>query len=204
MRSLKDRLSNLTFRQAAKLLGERGERLLQQGGKYEIDLDEHVRLTEEQLTVRVGGSVALIAAAPDLPDELRLECTSCPSVCEHLGAALALVLEEKACLGLSAPAPERAPVESLTDEELVLLALEERRERARTERMTVSPADRAELWTDYAVTSGISGRTYRVALRGWERGESYCSCPDFRKNTLGTCKHVLHVLAKVPRRFPKA
>ena len=43
--------------------------------------------------------------------------------------------------------------------------------------------------------------TYRVALRGWERGESYCSCPDFRKNTLGTCKHILHVLEKVPRSF---
>ena len=40
-----------------------------------------------------------------------------------------------------------------------------------------------------------------MALRGLERGESYCSCPDFRTNTLGTCKHVLHVLAKVKRRF---
>ena len=33
-------------------------------------------------------------------------------------------------------------------------------------------------------------------------GESYCSCPDFRKNTLGTCKHILHALEKVRRRFP--
>jgi hypothetical protein len=59
-------------------------------------------------------------------------------------------------------------------------------------------------WADYAVTSRASGRSYRVALRGHERGESYCSCPDFRKNTLGTCKHILCVLARVRRRFRAA
>src|SRR5207253_2472509 len=32
-------------------------------------------------------------------------------------------------------------------------------------------------------------------------GVSYCSCPDFRTNTLGTCKHILHVQHKVKRRF---
>ena len=41
-----------------------------------------------------------------------------------------------------------------------------------------------------------------MALRGEERGESYCSCPDFRTNRLGTCKHILHVLGRVERRFP--
>jgi len=30
--------------------------------------------------------------------------------------------------------------------------------------------DPNELWTDYAVTNNYSGKTYRVALRGWERG----------------------------------
>ena len=43
-----------------------------------------------------------------------------------------------------------------------------------------------------------------MALRGEERGQSYCSCPDFRTNTLGTCKHVLHLLDRVRRRFPAA
>jgi SNF2 family DNA or RNA helicase len=43
-----------------------------------------------------------------------------------------------------------------------------------------------------------------VALRGIGRDESYCSCPDFRKNTLGTCKHLLRVQATVRRRFPAA
>ena len=81
------------------------------------------------------------------------------------------------------------------------MAGEERRERARTERMKVKSADPIQPWTDYTVSSTISGKTYRVAVRGREGGESYCSCPDFRTNTLGTCKHILHVLAKLERRF---
>jgi hypothetical protein len=62
----------------------------------------------------------------------------------------------------------------------------------------------AELWTDYTITSHSSGKSYRVALRGWERGDSYCSCPDFKKNTLGTCKHIMHVIEEVKKRFSKA
>ena len=52
------------------------------------------------------------------------------------------------------------------------------------------------------VTNAVTGKTYRVALRGTEPGQSFCSCPDFRTNTLGTCKHVLHVLEKIKRKFP--
>ncbi len=67
--------------------------------------------------------------------------------------------------------------------------------------MSVKTLDATRPWTDYLVTNRLSGKTYRVALRGTEPGDSYCSCPDFRTNTLGTCKHVLHVLVKVKRRF---
>ncbi len=70
--------------------------------------------------------------------------------------------------------------------------------------MKVEALDSRSVWTDYTVTNRTSGKTYRVALRGKEPGESYCSCPDFRTNTLGTCKHILHVLQKVKRRFPPA
>ena len=70
--------------------------------------------------------------------------------------------------------------------------------------MTVQSADPNQHWTDYTVTSKISGKTYRVAVRGFHPGESYCSCPDFRTNTLGACKHILHVLAKLKRRFTAA
>jgi hypothetical protein len=74
---------------------------------------------------------------------------------------------------------------------------------AREEKMEVRvlDGDPSSAWCDYLVTSRLSGRSYRVALRGTERGESYCTCPDYRENTLGTCKHILHVLIKVRRRL---
>src|SRR5262249_39276194 len=72
---------------------------------------------------------------------------------------------------------------------------------AKVEKMKVQSADPARAWTDYTVTNRLTGKSYRVALRGMQPGDSYCSCPDFRTNTLGTCKHVLHVLKKVKRSF---
>jgi hypothetical protein len=98
----------------------------------------------------------------------------------------------------------RVRAEDLSEEDLVRLAIQEREQRARTERMSVQPLDASRPWTDYVVTSTGSGRSYRVALRCLEHGTSYCSCPDFRKNTLGTCKHLLHVERKARRRFSAA
>ena len=70
--------------------------------------------------------------------------------------------------------------------------------------MPLTSVDPQAIWTDYTLTNVASGKSYRVALRGWLPGESYCSCPDFRKNTLGTCKHILHALQKLRGRFPAA
>src|SRR5438034_5618992 len=94
---------------------------------------------------------------------LRWNCTVCESLCEHVGAAFSLILDEKLALGLAAPPPERVPVESLNERELFEQAIEDRRERARKERMTVISADPAQPWTDYTATSAISGKTYHVA-----------------------------------------
>ncbi|MCK4343040.1 MAG: DEAD/DEAH box helicase [Phycisphaerae bacterium] len=201
---LKDRLSRLTYRQACRLLGNKGESLIRQGGKYHINLDEDVYLGDDLLRLSLSDAVVTITLMALARDRLHWNCTACDEVCEHVGAAFSLILEEKMALGLAAPPPERTPVESLGEKELVRQALAERQERARTERMTVRSANSERLWTDYLVTNAASGKTYRVALRGWQPGESYCSCPDFRKNTLGVCKHILNVQRKVKSRFPAA
>jgi superfamily II DNA or RNA helicase len=200
--TLFDRLSRLTFLQAAKLLGPDGKRLIHAGGAYEIDIDEHVELRTEAFRLDLDAATVTISLRPAARDRLHWICDGCDVPCEHVGAAFSLLLEEKLSLGLSAPPPERVPIESLDEEELVAQALAERRERARIERMRLRSTNPAEIWTDYTLTNAASGKSYRVALRGWKPGESYCSCPDFRKNTLGTCKHILHALDKVRRRFP--
>ncbi len=201
--SLKDRLSRLSYTRACKILGSEGERLIMQGGRYNIDdLDAQVRLDLNTFQLRLSEAVVTITNAPAVKFRMQWNCSACEGACVHVGAAFSLILEEKMALGLAAPPPERIPVESLSEEELVRQAISDREERARTEKMTVKSMDAKRLWTDYLVTNRSSGKTYRVALRGWQPGESYCSCPDFRVNTLGTCKHIIHMLATVKRRFP--
>jgi superfamily II DNA or RNA helicase len=56
---------------------------------------------------------------------------------------------------------------------------------------------------DYKIES-VSGRTYRVAVRGPGLFENYCSCPDFAVNTLGTCKHIEAMLLQLRQRHRRA
>jgi len=50
------------------------------------------------------------------------------------------------------------------------------------------------LYSDYEVYNPESKKTYKVSIRDNISSFNYCSCPDFRINTLGTCKHVEYVL----------
>lgn len=206
-RTLADHLSHLKLRQAEKLLGAEGKRLLREGGKLDIESPaDEVRLEPDAFVLdhAATGAQVTIRLSDARRGRLALECSHCGrEPCEHKGAALAFVLEEKTLLGLAEPPPERVPVESLDEDDLVARAIAEREERAATEKMRVKSVDPDTPWTDYMVTNKASGKTYRVALRGWEPGRIYCSCPDFRKNTLGLCKHTLQVSRKVRRRFPK-
>ncbi len=204
MTTLKDKLSHLTYLQACKLLGPEGEKLILQGGKWDIDPFDQVKLSNECFTLNLGDTKVQITRHSAHPRRLKIDCQCCSSVCEHQGAALSLILEEKLSLGLAAPPPERVPMESLSEKDLIKQAVDDRRERATTEKMRLKSIDPKLPWTDYIVTNHASGKSYRIALRGREPGESYCTCPDFRKNTLGTCKHILHALMKVKKRFKRS
>ncbi len=206
--TLKDRLSHLSLIEAGKLLGSQGVKLIQSNAnKWDIQISQDVFLGDDLFRVRFPRlennqpAIVSVTLMAEVRNRLHWNCSSCHGACDHVAAAFSLILEEKTALGLAAPPPERAPLESLGEVELVDLALEERAERARTEKMDVKSADPTRPWTDYTVTNRTSGRSYRVALRGLNTGDSFCSCPDFRTNTLGTCKHVMKVIGKVRRRF---
>ncbi|HUY89851.1 MAG TPA: SNF2-related protein [Pirellulales bacterium] len=210
--SLKDRLSRLTFLEASKLLGPDGKKLIQRSANlWDFKIERDVYLGDDLFRLRFPGEtvegqplVVTITLMAEALQRLHYNCTACSEACEHAGAAFSLILEDKLALGLAAAPQERVPIESLDEEALVEKALAERAERAKAEKMTVASKDPAQPWTDYVVTNRVSGKSYRVALRGVQPGESYCSCPDFRTNTLGTCKHILHVLGKAKRKFTAA
>ena len=204
MRSLHDKLSHLSFDQACKLLGPQGKTLIMEGGQYEINLDEQVSFSRNRLRLSLGAARVTIRLDPMKSQRLQTRCSICNGNCVHQGAALSLILEEKLALGLSVPPKERVPMERLSERALIQQALSDRRQRARDEKMRLKSFDPRKLWTDYVVTNRVSGKSYRLALRGWQPGESYCTCPDFRKNTLGICKHIFYALGRGRAKFSKA
>ena len=75
-----------------------------------------------------------------------------------------------------------------------------RREYGREQDFTLRNIGAEPIFSEFAVTNPKSGRTYRVAIRGKDVGVNFCSCPDFAVNTLGTCKHIEWLLAKLERK----
>jgi superfamily II DNA or RNA helicase len=56
------------------------------------------------------------------------------------------------------------------------------------------------IFSEFSVGNPKTGTQYRVAIRGSQPGENYCSCPDFAINTLGTCKHIEYTLFRLKNR----
>jgi superfamily II DNA or RNA helicase len=77
-----------------------------------------------------------------------------------------------------------------------------RRKRAAEEGLKVQNLGRNRVFSDYQVSNPKSGGQYRVSIRGFDVGDNSCECPDFRTNTLGTCKHIEAVLAALRDQTP--
>jgi SNF2 family DNA or RNA helicase len=69
-----------------------------------------------------------------------------------------------------------------------------RRQRARASHFVIENLGKNRVFSDYRVTNPDSGGQYTVTIRGFEVGDNACTCPDFKSNTLGTCKHIEAVL----------
>lgn len=55
-------------------------------------------------------------------------------------------------------------------------------------------------FSDFCVTNPQSKSAYRVAIRGTQPGDNFCSCPDYSTNELGTCKHIEFTLAALAKK----
>ncbi len=72
--------------------------------------------------------------------------------------------------------------------------IEIRRQRAKADNYRIENVGKNRVFSDFRVTNPVSGGEYTVAVRGFDTGDNTCTCPDFRANTLGTCKHIEAVL----------
>src|SRR5437764_3483797 len=77
-----------------------------------------------------------------------------------------------------------------------------RRKRAAEGHFRIQNLGRNRVFSDYQITNPATGGQYRVSIRGFEVGDNTCECPDFRTNTLGTCKHIEAVLVALRDQTP--
>ena len=82
---------------------------------------------------------------------------------------------------------------------LVEEQIQERQKRAKDAIQSIRTSPATQPFGDYEVLS-TSGKEYRVAMRGPGLFENYCTCPDFARNTLGTCKHIESILGRLRAR----
>jgi superfamily II DNA or RNA helicase len=55
-------------------------------------------------------------------------------------------------------------------------------------------------FSEFRVGNPQAKSSYRVAIRGLQPGDNFCSCPDYSSNELGTCKHIEFVLARLEKK----
>jgi SNF2 family DNA or RNA helicase len=72
-----------------------------------------------------------------------------------------------------------------------------RRQRARAANFGIENVGKNRVFSDYRVTNPQTKGQYTVTVRGFDTGDNACTCPDFKSNTLGTCKHIEAVLERL-------
>ncbi len=87
----------------------------------------------------------------------------------------------------------RKPENMTTEEWQVAL----RKQFALKQEFEVNNTKDEKVFSDFLVYNPKSEKEYKVAIRSYEFGLNFCSCPDFRINGLGTCKHIEYVLHKL-------
>jgi len=78
--------------------------------------------------------------------------------------------------------------------------IERRRKRGRQDLAKIVNQGQHPVYSTFEVTS-TSERVYTVQIRSLTERLNTCTCPDYRTNTIGTCKHIEGVLANLEEEF---
>ncbi|MBI5841146.1 MAG: DEAD/DEAH box helicase [Chloroflexi bacterium] len=76
--------------------------------------------------------------------------------------------------------------------------IERRRERARAEILKIVNKGDHPVFSLFEVSS-ISKKSYRVEIRSLDELQNSCTCPDYKNNLIGTCKHIEGVLISLEK-----
>lgn len=75
-----------------------------------------------------------------------------------------------------------------------------RRQFGRDQKFKLTNVGDQSVFSEFLVHNPDSRNTYRVAIRGVQPGDNYCSCADYATNELGTCKHIEFTLGRLSRK----
>lgn len=121
----------------------------------------------------------------DTGQELKSSC-ECKTgqICRHRAAALMQLHE------LIKLEEDNLPPAGIkyTRSGMIKRVVEERKEKALKARYTIQYAE--NIFGEHILTNE-RGVKYRLTFRDIERKHGYCSCPDYKTNKLGTCKHLI-------------
>jgi superfamily II DNA or RNA helicase len=126
-------------------------------------------------------------------------CRSSQTICPHIATALLQlrqILDEEA---EEAAAPDSAG-ERYTREEMIRRVLKERHEKAEKEVFELAIGDNIHGFHEVATAAGAR---YQITIRDFETNNGYCSCPDFRTNKLGTCKHLIYAVMNIKKKLSR-
>ena len=85
-------------------------------------------------------------------------------------------------------------------QELLQEQIERRRKRGLEDLARIVNRSKHPVYSEFEVTSA-SERAYTVQIRSLTERLNTCTCPDYRTNTIGTCKHIEGVLANLQNEF---
>ncbi len=123
----------------------------------------------------------------------RCSCKAAHAECHH---AVAGLLELSDFLQRD-EIPATGSGKTYTREGMIKRVLEERRDKAEKAAYRIDFADNPfgehELRNERALL-------YKLTFRDLETEQGYCSCPDYRSNKLGTCKHLMHAFTQFKKR----
>lgn len=78
--------------------------------------------------------------------------------------------------------------------------IERRRERARAEILKIVNKGNHPVFSLFEVSS-VSKKSYRVEIRSLDELHNSCTCPDYKNNLIGTCKHIEGVLIYLEKEY---
>ncbi len=134
--------------------------------------------------------------------ESKCSCKT-DSWCQHKIASLMQLLE------FFNESEEKPPIagKKYTRKGMLKRVLEERKEKALANNYKIEFAE--NIFGEHILTNE-KGKKYKLTFRDIGEKTGYCSCPDYRTNKLGTCKHLIFAFEnlknlhwKIPAKLPE-